>query len=121
MRTGWVRRMSTYNHHGLPAWSERVLNDQPRRAVRTTLQLHGDPKLARFLQADPVIQFPHHAQSYNRYSYVLNNPLAYTDPSGYFIGKLFKKLFGGLNKLFGDFAPFLSIALLAIPGDAGSG
>ena len=75
-----------------------------------------DPKLARFLQADPVIQFPHHAQSYNRYSYVLNNPLAYTDPSGYFIGKLFKKLFGGLNKLFGDFAPFLSIALLAIPG-----
>ena len=47
---------------------------------------------------------------------MLNNPLAYTDPSGYFIGKLFKKLFGGLNKLFGDFAPFLSIALLAIPG-----
>ena len=44
-----------------------------------------DPKLARFLQADPVIQFPHHAQSYNRYSYVLNNPLAYTDPSGYFL------------------------------------
>ena len=48
-----------------------------------------DPKLARFLQADPVIQFPHHAQSYNRYSYVLNNPLAYTDPSGHLVFSLF--------------------------------
>ena len=44
-----------------------------------------DPALGRFLQADPVIQFPHLSQSHNRYSYVLNNPLAYTDPSGYFI------------------------------------
>ena len=74
-----------------------------------------DPKLGRFMQADPIIQFPHYSQSHNRYSYVLNNPLAYTDPSGYFIGKLFKKVFRGLNKVFGDFAPFLSIALLAIP------
>ena len=74
-----------------------------------------DPKLGRFMQADPVIQFPHYSQSHNRYSYVLNNPLAYTDPSGYFIGKLFKKVFRGLNKVFGDFALFLSIALLAIP------
>ena len=73
-----------------------------------------DAKLGRFLQADPVIQFPHYSQSYNRYSYVLNNPLAYTDPSGYFIGKLFKKIFRGLNKALGDFAPFVSIALLAI-------
>ena len=31
-----VRRMSTYNHYGLPAWSEQVINDLPRRAVRTT-------------------------------------------------------------------------------------
>lgn len=75
-----------------------------------------DPRLGRFLQADPIIQFPDFSQSHNRYSYVLNNPLAYTDPSGYFIGKLFKKIFRGLNKVFGDFAPFLSIALLAIPG-----
>ena len=43
-----------------------------------------DPKLGRFMQADPVIQFPDYSQSRNRYSYVLNNPLAYTDPTGYF-------------------------------------
>jgi RHS repeat-associated protein len=42
-----------------------------------------DPKLGRFLQADPIIQAPFNLQSYNRYSYVLNNPLVYTDPSGF--------------------------------------
>jgi RHS repeat-associated protein len=42
-----------------------------------------DPVTARFLSADPSIQSPGNLQSYNRYSYVMNNPLAYTDPSGY--------------------------------------
>jgi hypothetical protein len=42
-----------------------------------------DPTLGRFLQADPYIQAPSNSQSYNRYSYVFNNPLKYTDPSGY--------------------------------------
>jgi hypothetical protein len=42
-----------------------------------------DPTLGRFLQADPIIQSPYNSQSYNRYSYVFNNPLSYTDPSGF--------------------------------------
>ncbi len=42
-----------------------------------------DPRLARFLQADPFIQAAGNTQSYNRYSYVLNNPLNMTDPSGF--------------------------------------
>lgn len=41
-----------------------------------------DPLLARFVSADPHIQDPDLLQGYNRYSYVLNNPLIYTDPSG---------------------------------------
>ncbi len=49
-----------------------------------------DPTLGRFLQADPHIQAPHNTQNYNRYSYVLNNPMSYTDPSGYFFKKLGK-------------------------------
>ncbi|MFD2167650.1 FG-GAP-like repeat-containing protein [Thalassotalea euphylliae] len=49
-----------------------------------------DPTLGRFLQADPHIQAPTNSQNYNRYSYVLNNPLSYTDPSGYFFKSLKK-------------------------------
>jgi len=42
-----------------------------------------DGRLGRFLQADPHIQEPNNSQSLNRYSYVVNNPLSYTDPTGY--------------------------------------
>jgi RHS repeat-associated protein len=51
-----------------------------------------DPTLGRFLQADPHIQAPMNSQNYNRYSYVLNNPMSYTDPTGYFFSKLWKKV-----------------------------
>ena len=44
-----------------------------------------DARIARFLQADPIIQEPYMTQSLNRYSYVWNNPLNATDPSGYVI------------------------------------
>jgi RHS repeat-associated protein len=43
-----------------------------------------DPLLGRFLSPDPNIQAATDVQSYNRYSYVLNNPLRFTDPTGYF-------------------------------------
>lgn len=42
-----------------------------------------DGALGRFVQADPVIQDPMRVQSLNRYSYVWNNPLNATDPSGF--------------------------------------
>ncbi|MHB8447329.1 MAG: FG-GAP-like repeat-containing protein [Rudaea sp.] len=40
-----------------------------------------DPAIGRMLQADPMTGPGN--QSLNRYSYVINNPLALTDPSGY--------------------------------------
>jgi len=42
-----------------------------------------DPVQKRFLTPDPVVSNPFFSQSYNRYAYVLNNPLRYTDPSGF--------------------------------------
>ncbi|WKD48752.1 FG-GAP-like repeat-containing protein [Microbulbifer spongiae] len=51
-----------------------------------------DAEIGRFLGADPFIQDRTNLQALNRYSYVLNNPLSYTDPSGYFFKKLFKKI-----------------------------
>lgn len=42
-----------------------------------------DPLMARFLSADPMIQDPAHSQSYNRYTYVWNNPTNLTDPTGF--------------------------------------
>jgi RHS repeat-associated protein len=42
-----------------------------------------DYQLGRFLSPDPLIQFPANSQSLNPYSYILNNPLAGRDPSGY--------------------------------------
>ena len=41
-----------------------------------------DPVIARFFSPDNFVQAPGFTQSYNRYSYCLNNPLQYTDPSG---------------------------------------
>ncbi len=43
-----------------------------------------DPRLGRFLQADPFIDGVTDTQGYNRYNYVGNNPLTYTDPTGNF-------------------------------------
>ncbi|MBL3529451.1 MAG: hypothetical protein JMN27_17590 [gamma proteobacterium endosymbiont of Lamellibrachia anaximandri] len=44
-----------------------------------------DPEIGRFLSADIYIQEPGLSQNFNRYIYVMNNPLKYNDPSGHFI------------------------------------
>lgn len=42
-----------------------------------------DPRIARFLTADPFVQAPADTRSHNRYSYAWNNPLVTRDPSGF--------------------------------------
>ncbi|MCL6270747.1 FG-GAP-like repeat-containing protein [Sansalvadorimonas sp. 2012CJ34-2] len=42
-----------------------------------------DSDIGRFLSADPIVQDPYDSQTYNRYAYARNNPLKYTDPSGF--------------------------------------
>lgn len=78
------------------AFGEEVLNtgtgDAPpytytgKKLDRTGLYYYGaryyDPALARFITADSV--YDTGPQGLNRYSYALNNPLLYRDPTGHF-------------------------------------
>ena len=77
-----------------------------------------DPVLGRMISADPFVPQPGNLQSYNRYSYVSNNPLSYVDPSGYFLKKLAK----GIKKFYYDapksfisknWQPIVTVALAA--------
>ena len=64
-----------------------------------------DPRFGRFLNADPIVQAPDYSQSYNRYSYVFNSPLSFTDPSGYAAEEDFVQDFArepGVNIVSGD-------------------
>jgi RHS repeat-associated protein len=42
------------------------------------------PSLGRFASADTLVPDPTNPQQFNRFSYVLNNPLRFNDPSGHF-------------------------------------
>ena len=62
-----------------------------------------DPVMGRILSPDIFVQAPGYTQSYNRYSYCMNNPLRYTDPSGWYaatdintvINELWNTQYGG--------------------------
>lgn len=82
------------------AWSDGVhspgrilLNRESMREKRGALKLPIDGAgcscyihayyLNRWIQPDTIVPEPGNPQSLNRYSYVLNNPLRYTDSSGH--------------------------------------
>ncbi|MDD3174681.1 MAG: hypothetical protein PHF63_13645 [Herbinix sp.] len=50
--------------------------------INMNSRMYG-PYLQRFLSPDNYVSSPDDAQSYNRYTYCLNNPLMYTDPTGW--------------------------------------
>jgi hypothetical protein len=58
-----------------------------------------DPTIGRFISPDTVIPNPANPQCFNRYSYCLNNPLKYTDPSGQTAEEDYWKLCGEGEKL----------------------
>jgi hypothetical protein len=49
------------------------------------LETASSPYINRFLQPDTLIPYPLNPQSFNRYSYVINNPIRYSDPSGHML------------------------------------
>jgi len=66
--------------------SERDFTGQRRDAEIALLDYVArrySPYLGRFVSPDSVVPQPGNPQSLNRYSYVLNNPLRYTDPTGH--------------------------------------
>jgi RHS repeat-associated protein len=75
--------------------SKDVISDETRRGFTGHEHIDGaglinmnarmyDPLTGRFLSADIYIQEPTLSLSHNRYIYVMNNPLKYTDPTGHF-------------------------------------
>lgn len=58
-----------------------------------------DPRIGRFLSADPIIQTISFSQALNPYTYVMNNPLTLIDPSGYsWLSSIFKSIGRFLKK-----------------------
>jgi RHS repeat-associated protein len=117
-------------HDGYDAWGKRRFAngaDDPTNSItsQTTrgftgqeelsdfglVHLNGriyDPLIARMMSADPMVPDPMNGQAWNRYSYVVNNPLAFTDPSGYCflglcgIGNFFNNFFKDIQHLLRD-------------------
>ncbi|HOT93452.1 MAG TPA: RHS repeat-associated core domain-containing protein [Anaerolineae bacterium] len=53
-----------------------------------------DPSLGRFISPDSIIPSPQNPQALNRYSYVLNSPLRYVDPSGHIPEVIYNETLG---------------------------
>jgi RHS repeat-associated protein len=82
-----------------------------------------DPYLQRFLSPDNYVQSPENAQSYNRYSYCLNNPLMYTDPSGWNEMKTWEDFWSVVSDLWnspngGSWSSTTGVSYYASKGDA---
>jgi len=76
----------SYSNVSAPTYTQHGFTGHEHLDMFSLIHMNGriyDPEISRFLSPDPVIQDPYSIFSYNRYSYCLNNPLKYTDPSGY--------------------------------------
>ena len=74
------------NNTIVPQNTDRGYTNHEHLDELTLVHMNGrvyDPVVGRFMSADPQIQDPMSLQSYNRYAYVMNNPLFYIDPTGY--------------------------------------
>ncbi len=100
----WGRPRARRQRRGVASHTPRCVRGRAsacaaeRRAARgATPDMNGrvyDPTLGRFLTADPYVQAPFWSQGLNRYAYVFNSPLNYTDPSGF---SAIDDYFQGLN------------------------
>ena len=85
----WGNPRNASNWSALSAWPDYEADEGfTGHEMMSSLELvhmNGrvyDPLIGRFLSPDIFIQAEGNLQNFNRYSYVLNNPLKYVDPSG---------------------------------------
>ena len=78
----WGRQTVTLNTIGL----HRGYTGHEMLSEFDIINMNGrlyDPVLGRFLSPDNYVQASESSQSFNRYSYCMNNPLKYVGPSGH--------------------------------------
>ncbi|MFC2137322.1 FG-GAP-like repeat-containing protein [Bacteroidota bacterium] len=88
----WGRRRdpADWDYAGIPTPTfDRGYTGHEHLDEHKIINMNGriyDPAIGRFFSPDMFVQAPGNTQSYNRYSYCFNNPLKYTDPSGWWGG-----------------------------------
>ena len=84
----WGRNPQTLSYDNATASLDRGYTMHEHYDDLGLINMNGrlyDPLIGRMLSPDIVIQDEQNSQAYNRYSYCLNNPLRFTDPSGYVV------------------------------------
>lgn len=90
------RRASNWTRAMTEAERKSLAGEAPQRTARGytghehlertgLIHMNGrvyDPVIGRFLSPDPIVADASFSQSWNAYSYALNSPLSYSDPSG---------------------------------------
>ncbi len=85
--SAWAGPEKASDLTALSAVTRRGYTGQTMLGTMGLIHMNGrveDAVTGRFLSADPNIPDTMNTQSYNRFSYVNNNPLSYTDPTGFF-------------------------------------
>ena len=86
----------------------RGFTGEEELSVGSLVHLNGrvyDALLARFTSADPTVTDPMNMQGWNRYSYVGNDPLAFTDPNGF---SWLSSFFHSVGNFFNSIGHFIS-------------
>jgi len=92
---GSLQERIQYEPYGLPRETSKELYQFTNQEWSGDLGIYDygarqyNPVLKKFMQADTVIKDYYDPQGLNRYTYVSNNPLKYTDPTGhdnYYLG-----------------------------------
>jgi RHS repeat-associated protein len=107
-KTGGRAQLLEYDPWGSVSRNESTITADPTHRFtgkeldpETGLYYYGgryyDPEISRFISADAFVPEAGNPQSLNRYSYTLNNPVRYIDPSGHF----YMSKTGGGSFLFG--------------------